>query len=102
MGSTKAASNLPGAMSPSDAYWNRSMTPNALLGLRGGTGSRAAGQQLPATSHQSGDRGAVWYSPDSAQFWLVLFGAGALFGITGLSVKFRAGPVKAGASLGKT
>jgi hypothetical protein len=99
MAGTKAASNLPG--SPG-GYFNRDMSPVRLLGLTPGTGSKAAGQQLPPTSHQSGDRGAVWWSPDSPQFWLIAFAGGALLGVAGLSVKFRAGPARAGASLGTT
>jgi hypothetical protein len=97
MASTKAAMNLPGAPSS----WNN-LSPARLYGLTAGTGSKAAGHTLPATSHQAGDRGAVWWSPDSPQFWLAVFIGGAFFGITGLSFRFRAGPAKAGASLGKS
>lgn len=97
MASSKGTMNLPGA----PASWN-GMTPARLYGLTPGTGSRAAGATLPATSHQAGDRGAVWWSPDSPQFWLIAFAIGAVAGISGLSFKFRAGPAKAGASVGKT
>ncbi len=97
MAPSQATANLPGAPSG----WN-GMTASRLYGLTPGTGSRAAGQALPATSHQAGDRGAVWWHPDSPQFWLAIFIGGAFAGITGLSFRFRAGPAKAGASLGST
>jgi hypothetical protein len=89
-------------MSPSEDYWNRMMVPTQLLGLQAGTGSKAAGAVLPSSSHTAGDRGAVWWSPDSPDFWLIGLAVTALLGISGLSFKFRAGPAKAGVSLGKT
>lgn len=102
MASTKGTMNLPGAMSPSADYWNRMMIPARTLGLAPGTGSKAAGQQLPGTSHQAGDKGVNWWHPDSPQFWLLLFAGGALVGVSGLSFRFRAGPAKAGAAVGKS
>lgn len=103
MSSTKAAANLPGYGSPSTAhYFNNQMTASRMLGLAPGSGSRAAGQALPPTSHQAGDRAAVWWHPDSPQFWLVGFAAAAVLGVAGLSVRFRAGPARAGASVGST
>jgi hypothetical protein len=103
MGSTKAAANLPGYGSPSAAgYFNNQMTASRMLGLAPGSGSKAAGHTLPPTSHQAGDRAVVWWHPDSPQFWLIAFGATALLGVSGLSFRVRAGPARAGASVGKS
>jgi hypothetical protein len=102
-----ATANLPGALGGNAEYWNKSMTPAALLGLsRGGNASTGAGPvagaSLPGSSHMSGDKAAVPWSPDSPEFWLVVIAGTTLLGISGLSLKLRAGPARAAASLGKT
>lgn len=102
MASTKAAANLPGYGSPAAANYFNNMTPTRLLGLAPGTGSRAAGQALPRTSHQAGDSAAVWWHPDSPQFWLLAFAVTAVLGVSGLSFRVKAGPARAGASVGKS
>lgn len=95
------ASNLPGAMTPPEGYWNNHMTPAKLLGLQQGS-SGTPGAALPPSSAMSGDRAHVWYSPDSPEFWLIVLAGTTLLGISGLSFKLRAGPAKAGAAVGST
>jgi hypothetical protein len=102
MASTKAAANLPGYGSPAAAHYFNGMTPTRMLGLAPGTGSKAAGQTLPPTSHQAGDSASVWWHPDSPQFWVIAFGVTAVLGISGLSFRVKAGPDRTGASVGST
>lgn len=76
-------------------------SPSSLFNISPGGHGGGAGETLPRTSHMVGDRGAVPWSPDSPQFWAVGLLAATLLGIVGASVSFRAGPARAGASLGK-
>lgn len=77
-------------------------SPAALFNLSpAGSGGSPAGEALPRTSHMAGDRGAVPWSPDSPQFWVVGIAVATLLGIVGASVSLRAGPGKASASFGK-
>lgn len=77
-------------------------SPAALFNLNpAGAGLRPAGEQLPPTSHRLGDRGALPWSPDSPQFWLIGVAVLTFMGIIGASVSLKAGPAKGSASLGK-
>jgi hypothetical protein len=78
------------------------MTPQNLLGLSPGSGSKAAGAALPPTSVAGGDMAFVPWSPDSPMFWLVAFGALTVVGLTGASFRFRAGHEHAGVELGNS
>lgn len=80
------------------AYYGQSI--QQLTGLNPGTASGAP-EMAPKVSHTMGDKGALPWHPDSPQFWLLLLLGGTVFGIVGASVQFRAGPARAGASLGK-
>jgi hypothetical protein len=79
--------------------WN-SLSASRLLGINMANGSRAAGASLPPTTAAYGDKGAVWWSPDSPTFWLVGVAAATIVGLAGVEVRGRAGPFKAGASAG--
>lgn len=93
------ASNLPGY--PAGDFWNRQMTPQSLLGLSPGTGSRSAqGAALPPTTAGAGDLMAVPWHPDSPVFWLAVVVAASVLGVAGASVKVRAFKGKAGLNIG--
>lgn len=77
------------------------LSPANLFNMGHGSPGGAAGATLPRSSYQSGDRGAVPWSPDSPHFWAAVLIGATLFGVVGASVNFRAGPARAGASLGK-
>lgn len=76
------------------------MTAYNTYGVNPGAASGAP-EMAPPVSHMAGDKGAVPWHPDSPTFWLVLIGTASLLGIAGASINLRAGPARAGASLGK-
>ena len=86
---TNLATYMQGG-APGSAYWNQVMTPQNLLGLNPGTGSKAAGSSLPPTSVAGGDNAYVPWSPDSPMFWFVVIAGATVIGIAGASVKVRA------------
>lgn len=86
-------------MSTMDAFYGQ-MTAYNLTGLNPGRASGAPAA-APLSSHSAGDMGAVPWHPDSHTFWLLAIGVGTVIGIIGASVNLRAGPIKAGGSLGK-
>lgn len=59
-----------------------------------------AGSALPATSAPHGDHSQVPWHPDSPIFWAVGLAVATVLGITGASVKVKAGPLRAGGSAG--
>lgn len=81
------------------------MTASGLFGLSPGGMSPASagggGDVLPPVSHMAGDRGVVPWHPDSPSFWLIAVGTLTLVGVLGASFNLRAGPARAGASVGK-
>lgn len=79
--------------------WN-ALTPSRLLGINMANGSRAAGASLPPTTAAYGDKGSVWWHPDSPTFWLAAIAGATVLGLAGVEVRGRAGPLKAGASAG--
>lgn len=93
------ASNLPGMPSGATDF-NSRMSATALLGIRAGTGSGAAGAALPPTTAGAGDAVSVPWHPDSPVFWLLLLTGATVLGITGASVKVRAFKARAGAGIG--
>jgi hypothetical protein len=67
------------------------------------SGASAAGAGLPASSPSASaqDSGDKPWSPDSPIFWIAVIMAASFAGIVGASVNVKAGPAKAGASVGK-
>lgn len=80
--------------------WNN-LTPSRLLGINMANGSRAAGSSLPPVSAPYGDKGAVWWHPDSPTFWLAAIAGATVLGLAGVEVRGRAGPLRAAAAAGK-
>ncbi|SRR6266568_3045829 len=94
--------NLPGMVSGTDdGYWD-SLTPARLLGLAGGTGSKAAGQALPPVTAGYGDRQQVPWHPDSPTFWVAGLAVLTLLGMAAADVRVRLFRRKAGVSVGTT
>lgn len=78
--------------------WAARADPFHEVGLMPGQSYPSA---LPRSDTSGNDKGATPWHPDSPIFWVVAILGLTLFGVVGLSVGGRAGPVKAGASLGK-
>jgi len=89
-------------MTPGADYWNRQLTPSALLGLSPGVQTKAAGAALPPVGATGGDNSHVPWHPDSPHFWLIAVAAATVLGLAGASVRVRAFKGRAGASLGST
>lgn len=89
-------------MTPDADYWNRQLSPSALLGLSGAVQSKAAGQALPPVAASGGDSASIPWHPDSPQFWLVVIAGATVLGLAGASVRVRAFKTRAGAELGSS
>jgi hypothetical protein len=79
------------------------LNPYSVFGLApaASAGTSPAGAGLPGSSGSSTDRAAVPWHPDSGVFWLAVLGVATALGIAGASVRVKAGPARAGASVGK-
>lgn len=86
-------------------HYFQTLNPLDHFGLQTGatSGPSAAGAGLPVTSASSTvtDGGDKPWHPDSPIFWVAVIMAASFAGIVGASVHVKAGPARAGASVGK-
>lgn len=83
-------------------YVNGQITAGALLGMSPANQSKAAGASTPPVTHAGGDRGMVWWHPDSPDFWLIGVGVLTILGLAGADVRVRLLGRRASASVGES